>query len=260
MDTYTHTRTHTLEHSFCLPLRETASSSSLRVKLQHRDKKTHPKPRSTELTPSCLFTNDCQTVGGIQDPKRQGVQSPGIVNHCSETPHLNATGNGVICTDRSKKPDTSPPPRSEWVSVKGRHCRLALAAGRQPPPGQAWWRGSFFTLTPLQAPQGSLARKVSRILSTVLQQRAWHPARRRSRSRPPSPPLSRSDARKKGKRRKNKTPQDKEIPTPPHTSSGMELGSIVCGPSIRFPNDSVPLGPIPMHSPLFNMHASAMEI
>lgn len=134
---HTWTCTQTLVHSFCLSLRETASSSSLHVKQQQREKKTHPKPHSTEPTPSYLFTNDCQTVGGIPDPKRQGVQAPGIVNHCSETSYLNAMGNSIINTNKTKKPDASPPPRSEWVSVKGRRCRLALAAGRQPPPGQA---------------------------------------------------------------------------------------------------------------------------
>lgn len=100
---------------------------------------------------------------------RQGVQASGIVNNCSETSYLNIKRNSLIYTYQNKKQATSPPPCSKWISIKGRHCRPALAAGRQPQPGQPWWRCSFFTLTPLQAPQGSLTCKVIRILSTIMQ-------------------------------------------------------------------------------------------
>lgn len=53
----------------------------------------------------------CQTVGGIQEPETQGVQAPGIVNHCSETSYLNAMGNSVIHRDENKQADTSPAAR-----------------------------------------------------------------------------------------------------------------------------------------------------
>lgn len=138
---------------------------------------------------------------------RQGVQAPGVVNHCSETSYLNVKGNCRMYTYQNKKASHQP---TNLLKVgfyqrktlqTSTHCGQAATAWPSVMALLVFHSDTTAGSTRLLDLQGDQNIEYDTAVASLAPSTA-------AERLPPFPPrpLSRSHARKKGKRRKNKPP------------------------------------------------------